>query len=568
RASQEPTQRTAAGSDAAAQDTAAPASPSVLFEQSVALTEQADTVADRLRREASRVAEAARLMADQAALAATLDKVAAEQRALSERAAIDQAAWELHFQRAGVAVRTVRETSSLLSTQKGIEAQCDQLERDLAATTRELAHEKAAEREWLAGWQLLTSDLALSPDVGTAELEAVLEARSELVQRYDSAELLAGELASLERELAAFASDVAALCHAHAPELAEQPAELAAERLIKDHAQTHAADGLLTQRTAALAGRRDAGDRAQLELAQADRNLSALMEAAGVTDLVALEVAEQRSARALELDAAQHQHDSELAAAADGEDPEQVEREAGRTLDEVRVRLDELAEQLDALDHARQTATHQVANVRAGLAKLHNNHAAGDAAADALVHLAEVRTLSERYVRVRLAASVLKREIERYRERHRAPVLREAATLFQQLTLGAYDGLDVDYGDHDEPILVCVRHDATRVTVPALSTGTRDQLYLALRLASIRHLASEKEPLPLILDDVLVHFDEDRAGAALVALADFAATTQVLFFTHHHKLCELAEQTLPEDRVQIHRMPLIRPRPTLAVLPV
>jgi uncharacterized protein YhaN len=130
-----------------------------------------------------------------------------------------------------------------------------------------------------------------------------------------------------------------------------------------------------------------------------------------------------------------------------------------------------------------------------------------------------------------------------------------AADLFRQLTVHAYTGLDVDYGEHDEPVLVCLRADGTRLGVTALSTGTRDQLYLALRLASIQHLAAHKEPMPLILDDILVHFDDERARAALLTLANFAATTQVLFFTHHRRLCELARDALPAERVRIHDLP-------------
>jgi uncharacterized protein YhaN len=175
-----------------------------------------------------------------------------------------------------------------------------------------------------------------------------------------------------------------------------------------------------------------------------------------------------------------------------------------------------------------------------------------------MTHLEQVRGLTERYVRVRLAASVLKREITHYRERNRAPVLRAAGEIFQRLTLNAYAGLDVDFGDHDEPVLVCVRADDKRLTVAALSTGTRDQLYLALRLASIAHLAAHKEPMPLILDDILVHFDDERARAALVALADFAATTQVLFFTHHQRLLDLATESLPSSRVRVHRLPTLQ----------
>ena len=47
----------------------------------------------------------------------------------------------------------------------------------------------------------------------------------------------------------------------------------------------------------------------------------------------------------------------------------------------------------------------------------------------------------------------------------------------------------------------------------AMSDGTADQLYLALRLASFEHYVSHNEPLPLVLDDILIQFDNERARA-------------------------------------------------------
>jgi uncharacterized protein YhaN len=87
------------------------------------------------------------------------------------------------------------------------------------------------------------------------------------------------------------------------------------------------------------------------------------------------------------------------------------------------------------------------------------------------------------------------------------------------------------------------------VAVDGLSDGTRDQLYLALRLASLERYAEHNEPLPLILDDVLIHFDDDRARAALEVLGEVAASTQILFFTHHARLVELAREAIPTDHL-------------------
>jgi uncharacterized protein YhaN len=298
-----------------------------------------------------------------------------------------------------------------------------------------------------------------------------------------------------------------------------------------------------------------------------------LMEAAGVRDVAALERAELASQRAAELEALLAELQREIWSASDGQDPAQIAEVAGPgasledvSLERVALRLDEVDRELAELDDARQRAAHQLASCRAGIQLLRDSHEAGDAAVDAASQLEEVRALAEEYLRVRLAASVLKREIASYRDRHRAPILRVAGDLFARLTLAAYSGLDVDYGADDEPILTCVRSDDSRVTIAGLSAGTRDQLYLALRLASIAHLAEGQELMPLILDDVLIHFDDDRARAALSVLGSFSETTQVLFFTHHRRLCELAEEALSEQRLRFYQLGTEVRRPVLVAL--
>ena len=66
---------------------------------------------------------------------------------------------------------------------------------------------------------------------------------------------------------------------------------------------------------------------------------------------------------------------------------------------------------------------------------------------------------------------------------------------------------------------------------------------IALRLAYVLDYCDRNEPLPLVMDDVLVNFDEDRAATTLQALRDVARTTQVLFLTCHRHLMHLARQT-------------------------
>lgn len=63
----------------------------------------------------------------------------------------------------------------------------------------------------------------------------------------------------------------------------------------------------------------------------------------------------------------------------------------------------------------------------------------------------------------------------------------------------------------------------------AMSCGTADQMYLALRLAMVHRLLPEDAPL--ILDDALVNFDDDRAASAIRLLTAEAEKRQVILFT-------------------------------------
>ena len=153
---------------------------------------------------------------------------------------------------------------------------------------------------------------------------------------------------------------------------------------------------------------------------------------------------------------------------------------------------------------------------------------------------ARIQHLVERYARVRLAARVLKDEIERYREEHQDPVLRIASRLFSQLTLGSFAGLRADMDDNGSPVLVGLRPDGSRVAVHGMSDGTCDQLFLALRIATLESRLEAGEPMPFIVDDILINFDDRRSRATLEVLAELSKKNQVILFTHHRQVVDEA----------------------------
>ena len=161
----------------------------------------------------------------------------------------------------------------------------------------------------------------------------------------------------------------------------------------------------------------------------------------------------------------------------------------------------------------------------------------------------EVRT----YARTRLASAILNRVVQLYREQHQGPLLERASEVFSRITLGSFSGLTVDYED-DCQVLLGIRPDATRVPVIGMSQGTRDQLFLSLRLAAIEQHISGRGPFPVIVDDLLVQFDDDRAMATLEVLSELSSKTQVLFFTHHKHLVELAEASQLAAVISVQRL--------------
>jgi uncharacterized protein YhaN len=87
----------------------------------------------------------------------------------------------------------------------------------------------------------------------------------------------------------------------------------------------------------------------------------------------------------------------------------------------------------------------------------------------------------------------------------------------------------------------------TVVEVDAMSEGTTDQLFLALRLAAVEQSVAAGITLPFLADDLFVNFDDERAEAGFRVLAEVAKSTQVLFFTHHPHLVAIAKSVVGKE---------------------
>jgi len=146
----------------------------------------------------------------------------------------------------------------------------------------------------------------------------------------------------------------------------------------------------------------------------------------------------------------------------------------------------------------------------------------------------------------RLAQILLSHAIEQHRGQQEQPLLRRASQLFSLLTAQSFSGVEQEFDDNDNIQLVGRRDVGQTVSVPAMSEGTRDQLYFALRLAYLEEYAQKAEPMPFIGDDLLTSFDDRRTLRGLTALSATGTRIQPILFTHHMRVVELAQAELGE----------------------
>ena len=171
-----------------------------------------------------------------------------------------------------------------------------------------------------------------------------------------------------------------------------------------------------------------------------------------------------------------------------------------------------------------------------------------------LKQLAEDRSLAEKQLDLSVVEEKLKRACKAWRshaafnivldevrtryERERQPeTLKEASIYMERLTEGGYKRIWTPLG---KELLFVDNEKGESLPVEYLSRGTREQMFLSLRLALVSLLARRSVRLPMVLDDVLVNFDEIRARQAVRVLADFAKEGhQVLVFTCHENVWKM-----------------------------
>lgn len=213
----------------------------------------------------------------------------------------------------------------------------------------------------------------------------------------------------------------------------------------------------------------------------------------------------------------------------------------GRDLDDIRAELDEQKARASEIDYEVEAAILAEKAAQDELAAFMDESQVNHAVAERESATAQMHLSLERYLELSVARELVTSAMATMRAEQQDPLIKRAGELFTAATLGEFNGIETDIDDKGQPIVVGRRTNGGMAPVATMSDGTRDQLFLAFRMASLESYAGATEPLPFIADDILVHFDDDRSRATLGLLGEFGRINQVLLFTHHRSVRALAE---------------------------
>ena len=413
----------------------------------------------------------------------------------------------------------------------------------------ELEGAEAEQISWQADWAKAITAIELQCDEKTDVISAQVNVIEEMREHAATArDLRDKRIATIERDIGIFQKTAAEIVAELVPDMTDGDADasvVALDRRREEALKLHQQHRELTD---AMAERRKEIEKLEQDRKAGWSSVRPLLEAAGAEDVEELRKTIEGSDRLRTLNEELNGVMETLDQQGDGLAIEVLEDECRDVdIDAVRVREEAAEAELRVLGEQMEEAIVARTEARKAFEVIGGDDAAARAAADCEEALAAMQDAAGRYVRVRASAKLLRWTVDRYRKEKQGPLLKRAGELFRVLTLNSFERLEVRFDERDSMHLTGVRPEGEVVAVPGLSSGTEDQLFLALRIAAVEDYLTRAVALPFVADDLFINFDPERSAAGFEVLGQLAEQTQVLFYTHHPHLVDLARETLGVD---------------------
>lgn len=151
---------------------------------------------------------------------------------------------------------------------------------------------------------------------------------------------------------------------------------------------------------------------------------------------------------------------------------------------------------------------------------------------------AELKSALEEWLTLMYTEELLTRAQTIYESGRQPQIMKMANEFLKDMTMGKYS---LHMADNGKDIFI---EDSTHAVKneKIWSSGTGDQVFLAIRLAMALSFGEQIEPLPIVLDDIFVRFDEKRQRETLRFLMELGKKQQIFLFTCHERTMHIAEE--------------------------
>ncbi len=199
----------------------------------------------------------------------------------------------------------------------------------------------------------------------------------------------------------------------------------------------------------------------------------------------------------------------------------------------IEARIRELEEQTEAKSQEWQDKNNKLGEKRNELNRIEGE---SELAAELTELETEKQKLQDAYkewVAGQIASNLLNEVKSKYEREKQPQVIKNSSHYFTRITSGGYSKVRVPLDDKEMGDMVVYDAREAPKKIDQLSRGTKEQLLISLRLGFIEEYEKQAEPLPLVVDEVMVNFDPHRARQLAKILQEFGQNRQILLFTCH-----------------------------------
>ncbi|MFD1744974.1 AAA family ATPase [Rhizobium helianthi] len=436
-----------------------------------------------------------------------------------------------------------------LAERDHLQRRLEELGRDLRERERDADAATQAQAGWQAQWQAALSQTWFAEETDAASVRAILDTLSELPAILAQKDQLSHRVTLMEQNITSFRQTVEKTASDLGWDETGLSAPALAERLIRAKLDMEKAEEMRNAKLEEVASLKGEWQALELRMAGHAAQQQKFAEFFGVATLDDISKKLEDVAERDRLEKRKAEFEAQLISELSASDlASATSLLAALDVDAARTESEQLAERIENLAQRSRVLFADLTKAQDQIDAVGGDDAVARLEAKRSTIIVELEELALHYLKLRAGTLAAENALSIYRDKHRSSMMTRASAAFSQMTRGEYSGLST-LPDRDKEILIGVTKEGGSKLSDVMSTGTRYQLYLALRLAGYEEFAAVRPSVPFVADDIMESFDEPRSEEVFRLLGNISRLGQVIYLTHHRHLCDIARATVPGVRI-------------------